>query len=213
MKNYTIKDFMNKFGKDICIVIILALLGGVFMGLDARHKKTTTYTATRSIVISHNVEKTLQSERGNTNDSIVNEDNNMMPTYKDIAENGTIAAAARKSLSKKMRSKYSSDDIKSAVHAKVTPQSLVMELKAQTGSRKDSVAIVNATAQAMQKQLPKLQPGSGKVTLLQKATVDSTTSETKPSVKKHAVVGLALGGLLGLIIVFVAETIRNFLKK
>ncbi|MCH3923214.1 chain-length determining protein [Limosilactobacillus sp.] len=213
MKTYTLKKFMHTFGKSILVIIIFALIGGVAMGLDAKHKKTTTYTATRSIVISHNIEKAYQSKQNNSQDSLVNEDANMMPTYKEIAENGTIATAAHHRLSKHLRSKYSSSDVKSAVKAKVTPQSLVMDLKAETKSPKDSVAIVNATAQAMKQELPTLQPGSGKVTLLQKANTDEVSSSSHPSIKKHAAVGLALGGLLGMIVSFIAVTIKNFLVK
>lgn len=212
MKTYTLNKFMHTFGRSILIIIIFALIGGAGMGLEAKHKKTTTYTATRSIVISHNIIKEYRANQSNNQDSLVNEDVNLMPTYKDIAENGTIAAATRHNLSKSLRSKYSTSDIKSAINAKITPQSLVMDLKAETSSAKDSVAIVNGTARAMQQKLPKLQPGSGKVTMLQKATVSDASSSTHPSTKKYAVVGIALGGLLGLIISFIGVTIKNFIK-
>lgn len=212
MKEYTLKHFIKTFGKSICVVIIFALIGAVAMGLDAKHKKSTTYTASRDIVIAHNITREFENSNNNNNDSLVAEDTNMMPTYKDIAKNRVIAVAAHKNLSKRDRAKYSVDDVNGAIDAEITPQSLVMKLKAQSGSAKESIAIANATAKAMKQKLPSLQPGAGRVTLLQKASSSDVTSKTTPSTKKYAVVGLALGGLLGIIVSFVVVTIKNFVK-
>ena len=211
MKNYTLGTYLKKYNKEIIIVIICALLGGGLMGYSAKKHKVTTYTANRDVVISHNVENEQSNNQNGTN-SVVNNDINLMPTYKDIIENDIIAKQARKDLSKKVRSKYSVNDIQSAVSAKVSQQSLVMNVKAESKSPQDSVEIVNAVTNSFKQQLPKLQPGSGRVTLLAKATNNNVNSTTRPSVKKHAVVGIVLGGLLGLIISLVMATIRTFGK-
>ncbi|MBD7895216.1 chain-length determining protein [Limosilactobacillus sp. Sa3CUN2] len=213
MNNVTFNTLVKRYGKPVIIILIFAVFGACVMGVDAKRKKSTIYTASRQIVIAHNVPHELRSMPNGTNISVVGEDNNMMPTYKDIAENGTIAQAARKNLSKSMKKKYSTDDIKEALEAKVSQQSLVMELKAKTSTREASVKIVNAAAKAMKEELPRLQPGSGKVTLLQKATVNNTDSRTTPSTKKHVIVGFALGALLGLIIEFIIFTVKNFGHK
>lgn len=212
MKQETLGTYVKKYSKEIIIVIVCALLGGGLMGYSAKKHKVTTYTASRDVVIAHNVEETRSTNNQNDNNSIVYEDINMMPTYKDIVENNIIANQAHKHLNKKLRTKYSDKDIQEAISAKTSQQSLVLKIKVSTKSQNDSVAIVNAVSRSFKQQLPKLQPGAGHVTLLQKATKDSTTSITKPSVKKHAIVGLALGGLLGLIISLVMTTIKTFGK-
>lgn len=213
MKDTTLRKLIKSYGKEFIVVVIFALIGAVIMGGMAKKKKTTTYTATRQIVIAHNISRENRNSNNNSNNSIVNDDSNMMPTYKDIAENGIIASQARTYLSHSMKKRYSTDDIKGAISAKVSPQSLVMDLKAKTSSREDSVKIVNASARAMKMELPRLQPGAGHVTLLEKASVSNTDSQSSPSIKKYAVVGLALGALLGLIIEFIIFTIRNFGHK
>lgn len=210
MKKNTLNNILEKYGKPFIVIIIFAFIGALVMGGVAKKKKTTTYTATRQIVIAHNISEENQRSNSNSINSIVNDDTNMMPTYKDIAENGIIANRARTYLSKSMKKKYSTADIENSVSAKVSPQSLVMDLKVKTSSASDSAKIVNSVANAMRRELPRLQPGSGQVTLLQKANIHSVNSDTKPSVEKYIVVGLALGGLLGLIIEFVIITIRNF---
>ncbi|KRL26175.1 putative extracellular protein [Limosilactobacillus frumenti DSM 13145] len=181
------------------------------MGYSAKKRKVTTYTANRDVVISHNIER-YQANNENGTNSVVNNDINMMPTYKDIVENDIIAKQARKNLPKKLRAKYSTSDIQDVVSAKVSQQSLVMDVKVETKSPKDSVQIVNAVSQSFKQQLPKLQPGSGQVTLLARANKNNVNSTTKPSAKKYAIVGLALGGLLGLIISLVIATVRTFGK-
>ena len=140
MKNVTLNNLMKKYGKPVLVVLIFAILGALVMGIDAKKKKSTTYTASRQIVISHNIPQEMR----------------------------TMSSGAN---------------------------------------------IVNATAKAMKEELPQLQPGSGKVTLLQKATVNNTDSKTTPSTKKYVVVGFALGALLGLIIEFVVFTVKNFGHK
>lgn len=213
MKNNTLRKLIKSYGKGFAVVVIFSLIGAVVMGGMAKKKKTTTYTATRQIVIAHNISRENRNSNNNSNNSIVNDDSNMMPTYKDIAENGIIASRARTYLSHSMKKKYSTDDIKDAISAKVSPQSLVMDLRAKTSSKKASAKIVNASARAMKKELPRLQPGSGHVTLLEKASANNTDSHSSPSIKKHAVVGFALGALLGLIIDFVVFTVKNFGHK
>lgn len=212
MKTYTLNKLIKSYGKAALVIIIFALIGGLVMGGTAKRKKSTQYTATRQIVISHNISNSnYGSSSGNT--SIVNDDNNMMPTYRDIAENGIIASRTRTYLSRKMKKNYSTEQIQEALSAKTTPQSLVMDLRARTSSEKEAVTLVNAASQAFKQELPNLQPGAGNVTLLQKANVDTVKSSSGPSIKKYAVVGLALGGLFGLIVDFIVVTIRNFGKK
>lgn len=211
MNNLTVSGYLKKYSKEIIVVALCALIGGGWMGYSAKKHKITEYTANRDVVISHNIEP-VQSNSTNDNNSVVVNDLNMMPTYKDIVENDLIANQARKRLPKKLQKKYSVNALQSVLGAKTSQQSLVMRIKADTRSQKDSVAIVNAASEAFQNELPKLQLGAGKVTLLQKANVNNTSSTTRPSVKKHTVVGLALGALLGLIISLVSVTIKNFVK-
>lgn len=211
MKDYSIKELTNIFWKSVMLVIICALVGGAGMGMIAKHKQTTTYTARQKVVISHN----LNDNRDNRNDqdNMTNADMNMMETYADIAENQVISDHAHQTLSKKLRKTYSAEQVNDAINAVAHPQSLVLSIDAKTSSAKDSVAIANATAKSFKEELPKLQPGAGQVTLLAKPTVKSVNSETKPGLKKYLVAGVALGGFVGIAISFVVVSLKDILKK
>lgn len=214
MKNYSINELVKMFWKSIVLIIILALIGGGCLGYLAKKRQHTTYTATRSVVVTHNLNHYLRSNNNdNPQQNIVNIDQNMMPTYEEIAENERVTSGARKYLSKDMRAKYSTNDINDAISAKSYPQSLVLKIRAKTKSVNDSIALANATARSFKNELPDIQPGSGTVVLLAKANKNNVTSETTPHAKKYVAVGIALGGLVGIIISFATITIKDIARK
>ncbi|MBD5090841.1 MAG: chain-length determining protein [Lactobacillus sp.] len=212
MKNYTVKELTKMAWKSLGAIVICAVIGGGLMGVYVKHKQTTTYTATRNVVITHDLNN-IQANSDNPYDTRVNADLNMMPTYSDIAENREISVEAHKLLPKKLQKSYSADEINNAIRSESRPQSLVLLLKAKTNSAKDSVEIVNATARALRTQLPKLQPGAGNVVLLEKATTKSVDSNTTPGMKKYLAAGIALGGLLGILISFITITFKDIARK
>nr|WP_233445929.1 chain-length determining protein [Limosilactobacillus fastidiosus] len=200
---------MNKsFLGAIIFTIILAVFGGMLMFFYAKHKQQTTYTAERYVLVSHNVMDSQDKDY-----PVTNADLNMMSSYEDIAENKIIAENAKKYLSKKINKKYTADNISNSVSAKSKPQSLVLKISVKTGNEKNSVDIVNAVAKSFQNELPKLQPGAGEVHLLAKASNSSVETTTTPNKKKYFAVGVALGGLLGIVISFIAITWKKILNK
>lgn len=211
MNTYSFSELIRKVWKSLVVIIIFALIGGLGMGILAKKHQTTTYTAGTGVLISHNLEENRQAK--NPDDSMVNGDMNMMPTYESIAKNTATAKEAHKFLPKKLKKKYSVSDIDSAITAQIKPQSLVMNIQAEGKSSKDAVIIANAAAKALKKELPRLQSGVGNIRIVDKASKDTVSSKTSPSVKKHTAVGIVLGGLVGLIISFVMITYKDFIAK
>lgn len=128
-------------------------------GLSCQKQQHTTYSASQEIVISHNLNENQSSDNGQ--DSVTNADMNMMPTYAAIAEDETISETAHKMLPKSVKKHYSVQDVNDSVRAIAHQQSLVLTIKAKADSAKAAVEIANATAKAVKKDLPKLQPGAG----------------------------------------------------
>lgn len=212
MKTYTGDEMVKKVWKSLLIIVVLAIIGGGIMGLLAKKRQSTSYTASTSVMISHNLNEN-RNLRSDSQNNMVNADLGMMPTYETVAKNMAVSDEAHKLLPKKVRKHYSKEDINSDVDAKSKPQSLVLDIHATTGSQKDSVALANASAKAFKKVLPRVQAGAGNIRIVNKATKDTVTSKTSPSVKKYAAVGIALGGLVGLIISFAAITSKNFISR
>lgn len=200
------------FAKSIILILALAVIFGGAFGFLAKHRQSTTYTAHRSVLISHNYQ--AAPTQNNDQNAQVMADQNLMPTYEELSQGRTVAKETRSLLPKKLQKKYTTDDLDSMIHAKSHQQSLILEMKVETGSSAtDAAKIVNAAAEAVQKELPRLKAGVGTVTPLAKATANDVTSETTPKAKKYAVVGAALGGLVGIVISFGGIAIKDFLRK
>lgn len=181
------------------IVVILTILGGAGMFGLAKHRQKTSYVASRSVIISHDIHEQASDKNGNP-------DIDMMPTYRSIVEDAMVGQQARHYLPKKLQKKYSANDISDLITTHISNQSLVMDLKVETSNKNDSPKIINAVAKGFQKELPKIQPGAGQVRLMAPATKKNTSAKTTPHVKKYVVVGMALGCLAGLIISFLYAT-------
>lgn len=208
MKEYQLKDVKASFVKAAVFTVIMALLGGAGMFVVAKHKQHISYTAERFVVISH----PITTQTATSASPITNTDQQMMLTYEEIANDPMVAKAARKHLTKSQRKEYSADQISQDLDAKAKPQSLALRLKVTTNSPKNAAALVNAAAEGLKETLPKIQPGAGNVKLLAKATEDNVELNKSTNVKKYAAAGLALGGLVGIVISFVVITWRQVLK-
>ena len=211
---YSVKKLIQVFWKAILFVAVLAILGGGIMGVLAKKKQVTTNTSHQDILISHTINQSSSSNDGNdATNSLVMADMNMMPTYESVASSSEIAEIAHKRLPKNLKKKYSIKDIQSDVDAKSHQQSLILSINAKTKSASDSVKIAQSVAEAMKERLGKIQPGAGTVTILSRSSVADATSKTTPSAKKYAAAGIALGGLVGLIIVVTIISIKESRKK
>lgn len=199
----------NKFTKiiirNLVVIVVMMILGAIFAGMYAKHKQNTTYTSEVNVIIGHNLAK---GEHRNTN---VLADINMMPSYKDMANDSQILEATRNLLSKKMRSEYSANELSGVIDFRNRPNSLLLNISATTSSKSKSVTIANATAKAVKNEFPKIDPGVGSIRILGKAREKNTESITKPSIKKYAVLGTALGLLLGMIVSFSITSWKHFI--
>ena len=159
------------------------------------------YTAERSLIISH----------GKNDDKQVKTDLMMVPTYADIVEGKQVADQAYKNLPKKDQHKYSKKEFEEDITAESESNSLVISVKATSTSPIESLKLVNNTVQAAKKELPKIQPGLGRVYAYSKATKEDVKVQKHSSVKKYTLVGVALGILAGMIIAFLISTKKYLL--
>lgn len=211
MKEYTVKELTRMFAKSIILIIVLAIVFGGAFGFLAKHRQHTTYTAEREVLISHNYQ--AAPTQNNDQNAQVMADQNLMTTYEELIQSRSVAKETHALLPKKLKKAYSVDDLKSMIDAKSHQQSLIMDLKVEGSSAKDATEIVNAVAVATQKELPKLKAGVGTITPLSKATTSDAISKTTPHAKKYLVVGVALGGLIGIIVSFGGIAIKDFIRK
>lgn len=205
-KKYSLNDLYKIIFKNIIWILVLGIIGGGIFYVYAKHKETVTYTAERSIVISHSLNTQTQNKN-----SQVNADLTMVPTYADMIAGPQVTNETYKLLPKKVRKTVSKKDIIKNVNIDYSPHSLVMSIKVTTDSAKESVAIVNQTAQAAKKELPKMQDGIGNIYIYPKATTKDVMKQVHTSTKKYTLVGVALGILAGMIISFAVTTWKKLI--
>lgn len=205
MSSYSIKDILKTITGNIVTIILCGIIFGGLFGMYAHHKKSTTYTSSRSIFVTHDF------NRANNKKSQVEADQSLVPTYRDILEDQIVMKNARERLPHKIRKQYSVNDISQAISTSAKPDSLVIVVHAKTKKAVDSTEIVNAVTNAFKYELPKVNGEAGNVHLLSKANEKDARSVTRPSTKKYIVVGIAFGLLLGMILSFSITTLRKIL--
>lgn len=180
------------------ITVVLAFVGATVFGIYAKHKQVTTYTANRSMLISHRV-NTNDSNDNKSNNNEVQNDINMMSTYKSLVNDYKVAKLTHQQLPKNLRKRYTVADIQDVIGSSVNEQSVLLKITAKTSSAKDSTVIVNTASKVFVQQLKQLKPDAGNITLLSKANVNDASAQTHPHLKKYVAVGFILGGLIGLV--------------
>ena len=208
MKQYTPANLVKMFWKSVVLILVLAIIGGGLMGIVCKHKQSTSYISSQFILISHNVEEGVRNSTENQ-DPLMIADLNMMKTYSQIAGSPEIIAEAHKKLPKEIRKKYTINEMDNAIKAKTHDQSLVLTISAKSSSEKASMEMSNAVVQTMKQKLSKYQPGAGEVHVLTQKSKRNVSSETTPHLKKYVAVGVALGGIIGVVISFVIITLKD----
>lgn len=207
MKKYSISEAKSLILKNLVAIILLGIIFGGVMGLVAKHRQQTYYTATRNLIVSHNL-KHINSDKK----SIVQADQELIPTYQSIIKDRSVAKQAHGYLPEKLRKKYSTDDVQKSISTSAKQNTLVIVVHSKTGSANASIKIVNAVTKAFQKQLPTIDKNAGQVVLLSEANKEDVDTKTKPSAKKYAVAGAALGVLIGMIFSFSYTSIKHLAK-
>lgn len=201
-KKYSLNDLIKIIWKNIIVIIVFAVIGGSGFFILAKHKQSTTYTAERSMMISHS----LDSKRAH---SQVSADLAMIPTYEDLIKSCQVTESTWKALPKSIRKETSPKSISDNIDTNNRPESLVITVKATTKDANQSLAIANTTVEVAKKELPKMQKELGTVHVYTKANRKSVTSQTHGSVKKYTLVGVALGIVAGMLVSFTITTLRH----
>ena len=200
----TLNNISKVVWKNLIVILVITIIGSLAGGFYAEHKKHTSYVADRSLMISHGYNDSTANEQ-------VQADLSLTKTYKGMLDSIDVANAARKTLPKKLQKKYSASEIQSMIRVKTVDQSLVLDVSVRANRAKDATKIVNAVVDAAQTELPKMSPSVGTVSTFAKAKTSDATSQTSPSAKKYALLGAAVGLLVGMVLAFSITTWKNLI--
>ena len=202
--NLTLTNVWKAIWKNIIVIAILTIIGGAGGYLYAHHKKTTTYEAERNMLISH------RHVGQSANDQFMS-DMGMMKTYSKIVESNDVANAAHKKLPKKLQKKYSTKQLSAMVNAHPIDQSTIMNVSVEADNAKDATVLVNTVTNASVNEIERIVPSAGTIRLFAKAKTADAMSHTTPSTKKYALLGAAVGLLVGMVIAFSITTWKHLI--
>lgn len=202
VKTLNLKDILKIIWKNLWIIVLCGIICGGAFGFFAKTRQVTTYTSSRSMLIGHN----LSSVNGRNKAGVLDTDLRMMSTYSELLKDKDVMRAAYSSLPKKIKHQYKLDSFSGLISTKNDPNSLILEISVSTGSEQDSVKIANVVSQTFKEKLPRLIHNPGTIKLLAAADEAETTSTVHPSIKKYAILGLAIGILVGMVIAFSYST-------
>lgn len=204
--SYTLVDFIKLVFKHIVVILLCGIVFGGLLGGYAKLKKTTSYTATREMVIGHDLDTTKIKDKN----SRLLADMQMLTTYEKVAKDTAVLKKATKIYKVNYNKKISESTLDSAVEVTHEPQTLILSVKAESTSDLRAVRMTNAVSQAIKKELPKLYGNTGNIDLLSPATKSNVSSTSGPSVKKYGTLGVAVGLFVGLLFVFGKFTLEEF---
>lgn len=202
-RQYSVDDMSKIVKRNILIIVVLMILGGLCAGLYAKKKQVTTYSAKSLVMVGQNLNHT------DYKNSAVQAEMGMMKSYEEVVESDKTISLAHQNLSKHDRKNISESKLKSDISANSHPNSVVLTVTASTDNKSNAVKMANAVAKASVGQIEKYSPLSSNARVLSTANKKTVTSKTHPSAKKYAVLGAALGILIGMIVSFSLTTWKH----
>lgn len=200
----TLKNISKVVIRNLISIVLITIIGGVLGGVYAHHKKHTTYEASRYLIVEHDY-------TGENANQQAMADLSMTRTYAKIIESSNVAEKTHQALPTKLKKHYSSSQLQSMINAIPVDQSLVIKVMVVSDNAKDSVKLVNTATQQAAKEIKIMTPSAGTVKLFSKARVADTTSRTTPSTKKYALLGAAVGLLIGMVVAFSITTWKHLI--
>ncbi|MGY3765900.1 YveK family protein [Vagococcus vulneris] len=172
---------------------LLIILIGVFVGLGLSAAITyfvitPKYSSTTQLIATNKT-----NEQNNVNQDAINANLLMINTYKDFIKGDVVTESARKILEKESNYTGTSNQLKEMISVEQTQNSQMFSIKVTSPDPVEAANIANVVASVFQKEAKKY-TNADKVSVISKAEVNN-----KP-VSPNAVINLAIGVVLGLIV-------------
>ena len=97
------------------------------------------------------------------------------------------------------------------VNAHPIDQSTIMNVSVEADNAKDATVLVNTVTNASVNEIERIVPSAGTIRLFAKAKTADAMSHTTPSTKKYALLGAAVGLLVGMVIAFSITTWKHLI--
>ncbi|CAH1850290.1 YveK family protein [Convivina intestini] len=197
---FSLADLAKRMVRYAWVIILCGVLAGATGYFYAKHATDMTYTAERSVVLAKS-----NSDVRDPNSRFL-ADNNLIATYKKVAQDDAVVTAAKAKLS----TSFTKQEIADSIKISNPTNSLIMDFDASARTKNQAVKLVNAYTEAFAEMGQKLYPDMAQPQLLSATTSNGVKTTSFKSPKKLMAFGAVLGLVLGFVIVLVTGINANY---
>lgn len=201
-QSYSVKQLLNILLKRIKMILLWGLLGIVAAAAVTFFVITPKYSSQAQLVVT-----LPQTENTNTND--VNNNLQMINTYKDFIVSDLVLNQVEDRLKSDYKVKMSPSEIKNSISVTQNQNSQMFSIVAKNSNASQAANIANTVANIF-KENAKDVLNVDRITIISSAVVDTTP--VSPNHKLILISGLVLGVLLGMAFAVIAELMDRTVK-
>ncbi|HAT55786.1 MAG TPA: hypothetical protein DCW31_11235 [Lactobacillus sp.] len=202
----SLKDMGTFIVKKGLIILAFGIVFGIAGHLYAQRQVTTTYTAHRSLIISHAKLKDDAYTQTQADIALIN-------TYSNVVTDPVVTDKINSQMKHVHGYKYSAKSLPDKLNVATQPDAAWMKISAQSSNKRVAEKLADTAARTAKKELPKYISPAGRIILLAPSKDNSVSSDTAPSTKKLTVFAGVVGLFVGAFVVYSWQLFKNVRTK
>ncbi|MBU3101565.1 MULTISPECIES: YveK family protein [Clostridium] len=201
--NISIEDYLTIIKERLLLIGTITLATVIIAGILSFFVIKPTYEASTSIIVGKPQATTNQSAQLNSDITMYQ---NLLITYSEIAKSDLVARGALDEL----KGNLTIDQIKAGVTVTPKTGTQILMITAKGKDPEEVFKTVNAISTSFVESTKKVYPTGGDIQVMDKAVIP--LNPISPNKKLNLVIGLFLGLMLSLGVVFLLEYMDNTIK-
>ncbi|MCB2306049.1 capsular biosynthesis protein [Clostridium estertheticum] len=201
--NNSIEDYLTIIKERLLLIGTITLATVIIAGILSFFVIKPTYESSTSIIVGKPQATTNQSAQLNSDITMYQ---NLLITYSEIAKSDLVAQGALDEL----KGNLTIDQIKAGVTVTPKTGTQILMITAKGKDPQEVLKIVNAISTSFVESTKKVYPTGGDIQVMDKAVIP--LKPISPNKKLNLAIGLFLGLMLSLGVVFLLEYMDNTIK-
>ncbi|MEX6258074.1 MULTISPECIES: YveK family protein [Staphylococcus] len=202
-KNITFREIIKLIKENVLFIGLIVLIFGLISFVISQFVITPQYEATSKVIINQNKD---QQENLYDNPNEVQTNIQLIKTYSEIIDSNEI-----KSKAIKQANVNENNEVEKGISITSEENSQIIKINVINKDPKIAVNLANTIAELSKVKIKKVM-GIDNLSILSKATNNQVTSPSLPNKPLNIVIGLFIGLVLSLLIIFIRYLMNNKIK-
>ncbi|MGI2243916.1 YveK family protein [Staphylococcus cohnii] len=202
-KNITFREIIKLIKENVLFIGLIVLIFGLISFVISQFVITPQYEATSKVIIN---QKKNQQENLYENPNEVQTNIQLIKTYSEIIDSNEI-----KSKAIKQANINENNEVEKGISITSEENSQIIKINVINKDPKIAVKLANTIAELSKVKIKKVM-GIDNLSILSKATNNQVTSPSLPNKPLNIVIGLFIGLVLSLLIIFIRYLMNNKIK-